>query len=78
DPALVALTRSCPFYEGLAPGLAVRTAFYRGSSLFGWEGLYTDLPEVADCGRTQRAYRSWSNDSSLATRRSSRRWTEQA
>ncbi len=46
DPALVALTRSCPFYEGLAPGLAVRTAFYRGSSLFGWEGLYTDLPEV--------------------------------
>jgi carboxylate-amine ligase len=46
DPALVALTRSCPFYEGLAPGLAVRTAFYRGSALFGWEGLYTDLPEV--------------------------------
>ncbi len=46
DPALVALTRSCPFYEGLAPGLAVRTVFYRGSSLFGWEGLYKDLPEV--------------------------------
>ena len=46
DPALVALTRACPFYEGLAPGLAVRTAFYRGSTLFGWEGLYTNLPEV--------------------------------
>jgi gamma-glutamyl:cysteine ligase YbdK (ATP-grasp superfamily) len=46
DPALVALTRACPFYEGLAPGLAVRTAFYRGSALFGWEGLYTNLPEV--------------------------------
>jgi hypothetical protein len=46
DPALVALTRACPFYEGLAPGLAVRTAFYRGSVLFGWEGLYTNLPEV--------------------------------
>ncbi len=46
DPALVALTRSCPFYEGTAPGLAVRTAFYRGSALFGWEGLYKDLPEV--------------------------------
>ena len=46
DPALVALTRSCPFYEGIAPGLAVRTVFYRGSSLFGWEGLYKDLPEV--------------------------------
>ena len=46
DPALVALTRACPFYEGQAPGLAVRTAFYRGSILFGWEGLYTNLPEV--------------------------------
>jgi gamma-glutamyl:cysteine ligase YbdK (ATP-grasp superfamily) len=46
DPALVALTRACPFYEGLAPGMAVRTAFYRGSTLFGWEGLYTNLPEV--------------------------------
>jgi Glutamate-cysteine ligase family 2(GCS2) len=46
DPALVALTRASPFYEGLAPGLAVRTAFYRGSALFGWEGLYTNLPEV--------------------------------
>lgn len=46
DPALVALTRACPFYEGLAPGLAVRTAFYRGSALFGWEGLYTNIPEV--------------------------------
>ena len=46
DPALVALTRACPFYEGLAPGLAVRTAFYRGSTLYGWEGLYTNLPEV--------------------------------
>src|SRR3712207_3782819 len=46
DPALVALTRACPFYEGLAPGLAVRTAFYRGSVHFGWEGLYTNLPEV--------------------------------
>src|ERR687885_789375 len=46
DPALVALTRACPFYEGRAPGLAVRTAFYQGSALFGWEGLYTDLPEA--------------------------------
>jgi carboxylate-amine ligase len=46
DPALVALTRSSPFYEGRASGLAVRTAFYRGSALFGPEGLYTYLPEV--------------------------------
>jgi hypothetical protein len=46
DPALIALTRASPFYEGRAPGLAVRTAFYRGSALFGSEGLYTYLPEV--------------------------------
>jgi carboxylate-amine ligase len=48
DPALVALSRACPFYEGRAPGLAVRTAFYRGSDLFGWEGLYTELPEAGN------------------------------
>ncbi len=48
DPALVALTRSCPFYEGEAPGMAVRTAFYRGSAVFGWEGLYQYLPEVGN------------------------------
>lgn len=48
DPALVALTRASPFYEGRASGLAVRTAFYRGSALYGCEGLYTYLPEVGD------------------------------
>jgi gamma-glutamyl:cysteine ligase YbdK (ATP-grasp superfamily) len=48
DPALVALARACPFYEGKAPGLAVRTAYYRGSALLGCEGLYTHLPEVGD------------------------------
>ena len=48
DPALVALARACPFYEGKAPGLAVRTAYYRGSALLGCEGLYTYLPEVGD------------------------------
>ncbi|MGH3086403.1 MAG: glutamate-cysteine ligase family protein [Rubrobacteraceae bacterium] len=31
DPALIALTRSCPFYEGRAPGLASRTAFTGGA-----------------------------------------------
>lgn len=46
DPAIIALTRSSPFYEGEAPGLAVRTARYRGSAAFGWQGLYADLPEV--------------------------------
>ena len=46
DPALVALTRSCPYFEGLTTGLAVRTVHYRGSANFGWEGVYTDLPQV--------------------------------
>jgi len=46
DPALVALTRSCPYYEGRATGLAVRTVHYRGSAAFGWEGVYADLPQV--------------------------------
>jgi carboxylate-amine ligase len=46
DPALVALTRSCPYYEGRASGLAARTVHYRGSAAFGWEGVYTDLPQV--------------------------------
>lgn len=46
DPAIVALTRSTPFYEGQTPGVAVRTARYRGSAVFGWEGVYTHLPLV--------------------------------
>ena len=46
DPALVALTRSCPYFEGRATGLAARTVHYRGSAIFGWEGVYTDLPQV--------------------------------
>lgn len=45
DPALVALTRSSPYYEGRATGLAARTVRYRGAA-FGWDGIYTDLPEV--------------------------------
>jgi len=46
DPALIFLSRSCPFYEGRATGHAPRTARYRGSDAFKWEGLYRDLPEV--------------------------------
>ena len=46
DPALVAITRSCPFFEGRTTGLAARTVHYRGSAIFGWEGVYTDLPQV--------------------------------
>ena len=46
DPALISLTRSCPFFDGRATGLAVRTVHYRGNAPFGWEGVYTDLPQV--------------------------------
>ena len=44
DPALVALTRACPFYEGRMDGFAARTVHYRG--ILGFEGVYADLPEV--------------------------------
>ena len=46
DPALISLTRSCPFYEGEATGVASRIVRYRGSERFGWEGVYRDLPIV--------------------------------
>ena len=46
DPALIALTRSCPFFEGRATGLAVRTVHYRGNAVFGWKGVYAGLPHV--------------------------------
>ena len=45
DPALVALTRACPFYEGQTGGLAARTVHYRG--MLGLPGLYANLHEVA-------------------------------
>lgn len=44
DPALVALTRACPFYEGGIDGLAARTVHYRG--IFGLDGVYTNVQEV--------------------------------
>jgi carboxylate-amine ligase len=44
DPALVAITRSCPFYEGRLEGIAARTARYRGD--FGVDGVYAGLPQV--------------------------------
>ena len=46
DPALVALTRSSPYFEGRTTGMAVRTVRYRGSAVFGWDGVYRDLPQV--------------------------------
>ena len=44
DPALVALSRACPFYQGRRDGFAARTVHYRG--IFGFEGVYASLPEV--------------------------------
>jgi gamma-glutamyl:cysteine ligase YbdK (ATP-grasp superfamily) len=44
DPALVALTRSCPFYEGRVDGFAARTVHYR--DILGFDGLYANLQEV--------------------------------
>jgi gamma-glutamyl:cysteine ligase YbdK (ATP-grasp superfamily) len=44
DPALVALTRGCPFYEGQAVNFAARTVYYRG--MLGSDGLYANLQEV--------------------------------
>lgn len=46
DPAIVALTRSCPFYQGAADGLAARTAHYRGSTDFAPHGLYAAMPTI--------------------------------
>jgi gamma-glutamyl:cysteine ligase YbdK (ATP-grasp superfamily) len=68
DPALVALTRACPFYEGRADDFAARTVHYRG--ILGFEGLFADLREVGglspyasrveDLVDQQRArYRAW-------------------
>jgi gamma-glutamyl:cysteine ligase YbdK (ATP-grasp superfamily) len=68
EPALVALTRACPFYDGRADGFATRTVHYRG--ILGFEGLYADLREVGalspyasrveDLVDQQRArYRAW-------------------
>ena len=44
DPALVALSRACPFYQGRTDGFAARTVHYRG--ILGFEGVYTGLHEV--------------------------------
>jgi gamma-glutamyl:cysteine ligase YbdK (ATP-grasp superfamily) len=68
DPALVALTRACPFYEGRTGGFAARTVHYR--SILGFDSLYADLQEVGglsayasrveDLVDQQRArYREW-------------------
>lgn len=50
DPAIVALTRSCPFYQGAADGLAARTTHYRGNPDFAPHGLYATLPVAGGLG----------------------------
>lgn len=46
DPAIITLTRSCPFYEGLADGRTPRTLHYRGDKDLAPQGLYANLWEV--------------------------------
>ncbi len=46
DPVMIALSRSCPFYEGKSTGLAHHTARYRGSAEYGWDGVYLHHPAV--------------------------------
>lgn len=46
DPALLTLTRSSPFYEGMRTGVAARAAHYRGHPTLAPQGLYAKLPAV--------------------------------
>ena len=46
DPAIIALTRACPFYEGRLTEIAARTAYYRGSPRLAPYGLYGELEAV--------------------------------
>lgn len=46
DAALVALSRSCPFYAGEYTGLATRTTRYRGDAELFPNGLYAELHPV--------------------------------
>jgi carboxylate-amine ligase len=46
DPALLSLTRACPFYEGRRAGVATRAAHYRGHPTLAPQGLYANLQAV--------------------------------
>ena len=46
DVALIALSRACPFYQGRGMNVSAHTVHYRGSDVFGWEGVYTHLQAV--------------------------------
>lgn len=46
DAALVVLSRSCPFYDGRATGLANRACLYRGDEELAPHGVYASLQAV--------------------------------
>ena len=46
DPAIIALTRSSPFYQGELQEVTARTAYYRGSPDFARSGLYAEFVAV--------------------------------
>lgn len=46
DPAIIVLTRACPFYEGRLTEIAARTAYYRGNPQLAPYGLYGELEAV--------------------------------
>lgn len=46
DVTSLALSRSCPFYEGRSTGLANRTCYYRGDAEFAPQGVYAFLERV--------------------------------
>ncbi|MDP9478928.1 MAG: glutamate-cysteine ligase family protein [Actinomycetota bacterium] len=75
DPALVALTRSCPYYEGRATGLAVRTVHYRGSAPSGGRGSTRTYPRSGPCCPTPTTRNTSSASSSTATGPGSGLWT---
>ncbi len=45
DPALTAFAQSSPYYQGKMYGKDARMMFYRGSRIFGVDGLYTDYQD---------------------------------
>ncbi len=70
DPALLTLTRSCPFYVGRRTSVAARVAHYRGHPTLAPQGLYAKLQavgalspyarDVEDLVQTQFArHRAW-------------------
>lgn len=74
DPALVALTRSCPFYEGRASGLAgARFATGEARASAGRASTRA-CRRSGPCCRTRRTRTRLSGSSSAATRPGSRPW----